>query len=254
MIGRQLKIDPQAAIIQVAMGLEAAPFRQLARAEAETLKLGKASFTPLSYPIDRPRQEILLVESAIGIANAAAASATAFSLVPQARLVISAGTAGGLRSDVCVGDLVLGSSYSYTDSDATAFGYAYGQVPGMPESYQADPQLLNIASQLAADYSGPGKIHIGRMLAGSSFVTAHNVAQTRQLFPQALSTDMETTAIAQVCHTYALPFIAVRGISDLCAPSADQDFHLEADIVAPRSAQLALAILEQASSNPPHYQ
>lgn len=36
-----------------------------------------------------------------------------------------------------VGDLVVGTQFRYADADATAFGYAPGQVPGMPESFTA---------------------------------------------------------------------------------------------------------------------
>ena len=40
------------------------------------------------------------------------------------------------------------------------------------------------------------------MLAGNSFVTEYNVKDTREAFDTALSTDMETTAIAQICSNY----------------------------------------------------
>ncbi len=79
------------------------------------------------------------------------------------------------------------------------------------------------------------------MLAGNSFVTAHNVKDTREAFEGAISTDMETTAIAQVCHNYDIPFIGVRCVSDLCV-RIDQDFHLSVDVVAPRSARYALQL------------
>ena len=87
----------------------------------------------------------------------------------------------------------------------------------------------------------PWEVRRGQMLAGNSFVTAHNVKDTREAFEGAISTDMETTAIAQVCHNYEIPFIGVRCVSDLCGPEADQDFHLSVDVVAPRSARYAAA-------------
>ncbi|MBE8528102.1 5'-methylthioadenosine nucleosidase, partial [Amycolatopsis sp. H6(2020)] len=68
----------------------------------------------------------------------------------------------------------------------------------------------------------------------------------REAFPRALSTDMETTAIAQVAAGYGVPFLSVRGISDLCGPAADQDFHLAVEIVAERSARTVLAVLDAA--------
>ena len=54
------------------------------------------------------------------------------------RVLVSAGSAGGLGVGVRVGDVVVGSSYVLADADARAFGYVLGQVPGMPASYPAD--------------------------------------------------------------------------------------------------------------------
>lgn len=233
----------KAAIIQVAMDVEAAPFLEKTQAVGDAYALGEAEFYPRALATDSGDLKILLVRSKIGLVNAATALTVALSLIPAPRLVLSAGTAGGLRADVEVGDLAIGTEYTYTDADATAFGYEFGQVPGMPATYAAQPALLDQARAAAAAYSGEGTPLFGQMLAGGSFVTAKNVKDTREIFPQAISTDMETTALAQICASRQIPFLAIRGISDLCGPAADQDFHMDAPIVAERSATLALAVL-----------
>lgn len=233
----------QAAIVQVAMDEEATPFLEKTDQASSTFTVGEAIFYPRLLKKADVEYPLLLVRSKIGLVNAATALSVALSAVTNPRAVVSAGTAGGLRADIEVGDLAVGTDYTYTDADATAFGYEYGQVPGMPPRYSADASLIEKARQTATSYSGEGTPLFGTMLAGGSFVTAHNVKDTRELFPQALSTDMETTALAQICGSRALPFIAVRGISDLCGPAADQDFHMDAPIVAERSAQFVLALL-----------
>jgi len=81
------------------------------------------------------------------------------------------------------------------------------------------------------------------MLAGNSFITAANVTDTREVFPTALSTDMESTALAQVAASAGIPFVSVRGVSDLCGPEAGQDFHIAAEEAAARSAAVVLALL-----------
>lgn len=232
-----------AALVQVAMDEEAAPFLDKTQAAGEEQDLGVARFYPRELSTASGSQKVLVVRSKIGLVNAASALTAALALVPSPRLVVSAGTAGGLRQDVNVGDLVIGTDYTYTDADATAFGYARGQVPGMPERYTTPEETLQLVQQAAAGYTGEGNLLYGTMLAGGSFVTAHNVKDTREVFPQALSTDMETTALAQICSSYGLPFVAVRGVSDLCGPAADQDFHMDAPIVAERSAQLVVGLL-----------
>ncbi|MED6047505.1 5'-methylthioadenosine/S-adenosylhomocysteine nucleosidase [Rothia kristinae] len=227
------------AVVLVAMDEEEAPFLDRGTALAEPVRLGHARATALRCGA----QTILLVRTGIGLANAASAAAAAL-LLARPRAVVSAGSAGGLHAEVEVGDVVVGTDYAYTDADATAFGYVRGQVPGMPASYPGDEDLLAAARALPAQEEGVRRF--GPMLAGGSFVTAANVADTRQAFPRALSTDMETTAIAQVAAGYGVPFLSVRGISDLCGPAADQDFHLAVEIVAERSARTVLALLDAA--------
>ena len=95
----------------------------------------------------------------------------------------------------------------------------------------------------ATPTSAEARIHVAQMLAGGSFVTAANVKDMRERFPQAVSTDMESTALAQVCHAASIPFASVRGVSDLCGPEAGQDFHIGADEAATRSAAVVLAAL-----------
>lgn len=232
-----------APVIQVAMDEELAPFLEITEPAGDVFSVGVAEYHPRVYRSEACEQNVLLVRSKIGLVNASTAITVALSILDDAPLVISAGTAGGLRQDVNVGDLAVGATYTYTDADATAFGYERGQVPGMPVAYETPADLLATAREAASSYDGDGEILVGQMLAGGSFVTAHNVADTREVFPEAISTDMETTAIAQVCANQQVPFIAMRGISDLCGPAADQDFHLGVEIVGPRSAALSFAVL-----------
>lgn len=199
-----------------------------------------------SAPSQTPDAEgypVLLVRSKIGGTNATAALTSVISLVSkQPRLVVSAGTAGGLKSGIAVGDVCVSTTLAYTDADATAFGYVRGQLPGMPATYSSDDVARDMALaaspalNAATPTSANAKIYSGQMLAGNSFVTAANVGDTRTAFPEAISTDMESTPLAQVCEAYSLPFISVRGVSDLCGPEAGEDFHIGVDEAAARSA------------------
>jgi len=182
---------------------------------------------------------LLIVRSGIGLVNAASAAVAALSQ-SRPRAIVSTGSAGGLARGVEVGDVVVGDSYTYAGADATAFDYVRGQVPGMPVAYDADPDLVTAASQAQLPL---GTLRVGQMVSDDSFVTDVNVAEVRNHFPEALSTDMETTALAQVAHSYSLPYLSVRGISDLCGPEADQDFHLGVGEAAERAAVVVLAAL-----------
>lgn len=194
-------------------------------------------------------RELVLVRSGIGLVAAASALATALTRLAPA-VVLSAGTTGGLGREVAVGDVCVSTTLAYTDADATAFGYAHGQTPGQPAVFEADAAVLARVEAIgpaalrgATASSADARIRAGQMLAGNSFVTAANAGRARELFPGAVSTDMESTALAQVAASAGIPFASVRGVSDLCGPEAGQDFHIGADEAAARSAAVVLAAL-----------
>ena len=87
------------------------------------------------------------------------------------------------------------------------------------------------------------RVLTGAMLSGDSFIDATMVDGVRAAFPSGLSTDMESVALAQTCHLYDVPFLSVRGISDLCGPVAGEDFLTHVDDAADRSAAVVLSVL-----------
>ncbi len=225
---------PADLLILAAMPVEAAPL-EARLTDARSLP---SPFVGASRPVTAVagrlgETEARVVTCGIGVAAASAVVTWAI-LAERPRAVVSAGSAGGLAADIEVGALVVGEEFRYFLADATAFGYAPGQVPGQPESFTADPVLVD-AAEAAARTEG-GAVRRGPMLSGDAFVTAPLADPMRERFPGALSADMETTAIAQTCATLGVPFVALRAISDLCGPAAGQQFHLELDLVAETSA------------------
>ena len=67
-------------------------------------------------------------------------------------------------------------------------------------------------------------------------------------FPDALSNDMESTAVAQTAAAFGAPFVSVRGISDLCGPVTGYAEHV--DDAADRSASVVVALLRQLAGAP----
>src|SRR5699024_8913452 len=219
-------------LILVAMPEEAAPL--VARLEASS-----PVRTPFTGGVEAVRGTLagspaLVVTTGIGIAAASAAATWAI-LDAAPSLVVAAGSCGGLAADVEVGTLIVGESFTYSIADATAFGYAPGQVPGGPERFTAPQERVDAAEE-AARQAGP-RVRRGLMLAGDAFVTAEIAAVMRERFPHALSADMETTASARTAEALGVPFVALRAVSDLCGPAAGQQFHLELDVVAEISAR-----------------
>ena len=217
----------------------------IATAMAEEARPHSRDWSPIDVPLGEAwevamgRNTAVVLKTGIGLVTAATAVTAAIgALSPSA--IISSGSAGGLSQGIFVGDVVLGTSFAYHDADTTAFGYAYGQVPGMPEFYESDPHLLELAATARRDY----KLRRGRIVSGNSFIADHLVDGVRAAFPSALAADMETTALAQVAYLYGIPFVAVRAISDLCGPTASKDFSVSLDVAATRSAAVVTSIVE----------
>lgn len=226
------------AVVVAAMEEEIAPFEQRADRLAHQRHVGMAR----SVIATIGGRRLLLIRSGIGAVNAASATVLAIHVV-RTPVVLSVGSAGGLGEGVRIGDVVVGDEHAFGGADASAFGYVPGQIPGMPATYPGAPALVERAQ------NRPGVL-VGAMLSGDSFVDARSVDQYRERFPRALTTDMETTAIAQVCHSFSIPFVAVRGVSDLCGPSAGKDFALTIDDVAALAADVALDLIDVPAAVP----
>ncbi|MBC7291403.1 MAG: 5'-methylthioadenosine/S-adenosylhomocysteine nucleosidase [Actinotalea sp.] len=231
------------AAVVVAMEDEAAPFLQRATRVGDAVEVGGA----VERTLEVEGRRVLLVRSGIGLVNAATAVSVVLATV-RTRVVVSAGSAGGLGRQVRVGDVVVGEQYVYSSADARAFGYVRGQVPGMPPAYAADAGLVAAVTGAGAAAAPDLTLRSGTVLSSDTFVDAARVPDLRDAFPDALSTDMESTALAHACFVHRTAFVSVRGVSDLCGPAAEGDFLTHVDDAADRSARVVLAALEQVTA------
>lgn len=187
---------------------------------------------------DDTDSRVLLVTSGIGLVNASAAlSATIETLSAEsssAGFVASIGTAGGFPARVRVGDVAASTSLTYSVADATAFGYEPGQIPQMPAQYAADERLL---ARL------PESVVAGPFISGDTFVAGDLFDGLVKRWPDAVATDMESTALAQVAHVRGLPFISIRGVSDLCGPAAAQQHTATVEQVSTAAARALVGLL-----------
>ena len=89
------------------------------------------------------------------------------------------------------------------------------------------------------------RVLTGTVLSGDAFIDASRVERIRAAFPTAVAIDMESAALAHTSHLYGVPFLSVRGISDLCGPVAGDDFLTHVDDAADRSAAVVLEVLRR---------
>ena len=173
---------------------------------------------------------IALTWTGMGKVNAAMITMLALQqFQPQA--LIGTGIAGALHPDHVTGDVVLAervTHYDYGELTAEGVQIRPTKNPRTNESnplfFPADSQLIRSATtQLASialmqlpesSASRPPRIHVGVIVTGDVF--APLVANRQRLHAQfgAQAIDMESAAMAQVCWVQAIPFLAIRGISD----------------------------------------
>ena len=180
---------------------------------------------------------VLLAQSGIGKVNAAITTTILLEKY-QAACVINTGSAGGLQGGMKQGDVVVGIQTAHHDADATAFGYAIGQLPQMPARYEADAALVEHAARAAIAFDGAA-IHRGLIVSGDQFINhPDKIARIRAHFPDALAVEMEAAAIAQTCYQFARPYVIIRALSDLADGEAEYSFETFLQMAATHSAEM----------------
>lgn len=157
---------------------------------------------------------VVLMKCGIGKVNAAAGTVELIRRF-QPQCIISTGVAGGIDSCLKVMDVVASQEVVYHDVWCGE-GNAYGQVQGLPARFACSEALFQCAMSLDTETA----IHGGLICSGDKFITDRSeLNDIKEKFPEGLAVDMESGAIAQVCHLYRVPFISFRIISD--TPGAD---------------------------------
>lgn len=163
------------------------------------------------------KNSIVLMQCGIGKVNAAAGT-TELIRNFQPDCIISTGVAGGIDTCLKVMDVVVSQQIVYHDVWCGE-GNAYGQIQGLPLYFKGNETLYQCALSLDTDTA----IFGGLICTGDKFITDRNeLNEIKKNFEDGLAVDMESAAIAQVCHLYKVPFISFRIISD--TPGADKHF------------------------------
>ena len=162
-------------------------------------------------------KEIILMQCGIGKVNAAS-GVTNMIIHYKPDGIVSTGVAGGI--DVClrVMDVVVSTQTCYHDVSC-GDDVDPGQVQGLPRFFDSSKEMVEKAKALESDV----RIVPGLICTGDQFITnREQLTVIKATYPEGLAVDMESAAIAQVCHLYGIPFASFRIISD--TPGAEAHF------------------------------
>ena len=114
-------------------------------------------------------------------------------------------------------DIVAGSSYIECDFDLTAIGYELGKKPQETYRYKADKSLFDAAMTIdgvTEAVCGCGDLFLADPAKKNMFKEIFGITEF----------DMETGAVASVCHDAGIPFLAIRQISDTADDAAVESY------------------------------
>ncbi|MCV2506171.1 MAG: 5'-methylthioadenosine/adenosylhomocysteine nucleosidase [Candidatus Lightella neohaematopini] len=164
---------------------------------------------------------VIIIETGVGKVSASLGTTILISyFLPN--LVINIGLAGSLVPYIKKHDLVISQSTCYYDVNVTSFGYKIGQVPKHPLIFNTPKHILSIAKIFNKKEKN---IFFGLIISGDNFINNTSALNNiRNNFPKALVVDMESTAIAQVCYRFNIPFISIKQVSDHADNIANIEF------------------------------
>ncbi len=164
--------------------------------------------------------------------------------------IINSGVAGGFSSSLQVGDIVVSTELRHHDADATAFDYAYGQIPQMPVAFLPDSKLiakvLDVGNRLKTC-----RVVSGAIMSGDSFIHKdEQISEIKSKFPGIVACEMEGAAIAQTCYVFDVDYVVVRSISDLVFKDDSQkSYHLDMKMAAENSVELVKGVIKNCEDN-----
>ena len=142
-----------------------------------------------------------------------------------AQAIINTGVAGSLDARLNIGDVLVSTDAVHHDVDATNFGYAPGEVPGLGVTYFPANERLRKAAADAVRAVAPDVACVeGRVASGDQFVrTQGEKDRIRRTFG-ASCVEMEGASIAQTAWLNDVPYVIVRAISDKADGSAEVEY------------------------------
>lgn len=180
-------------------------------------------------------KEYILVQCGVGKVNAAR---TTQILIDKFEIesIINIGSAGGINENLKIGDIVIGEQLVQHDFDVTAFGREKGYVSDTGKFFKSDRSLIEQISKKLKNNQQKFNVITGTIATGDTFLT--NINQ-KEIIKNEFNCDcieMEGAAVAQVCTLDNIPFVVIRGISDVPNEKNNIDFDTYLNIISKRIA------------------
>lgn len=161
-------------------------------------------------------KDVVLCKSGVG-KGAAAMSCSILCMQEDVKAIINVGTAGGLKEDEEVLDIVISDQVCQADFDTSPLD----GPEGIGLVYNSDESLKNLFVS-ASEKSGV-RYHVGMVASQDLFMSRkEDYDKLLSRFPKSICSEMEAGAIAQVATSFKIPFVVVRSLSDVVTHEGNQ--------------------------------
>lgn len=209
-----------------AMSREVEPFRNILSLE-ESFQQSSILFYQGRYA----NKKVVLARSGVGKVNAAVAAQLMIQNF-KPKVLICFGAAGAISSECNIGDIVIGEKLIqhdfgwYTARQFVAEGlFIYrGKKKERVSWFISHPALVKTAQDVARQVTFYSKkIYTGTIVSGDQVICMEEKKKELALCHQALATDMESAAVAQVAYMNQVPLLVIRTISDKADISLEEN-------------------------------
>ena len=143
--------------------------------------------------------------------------------------IVVTGVAGAIDKNLKIYDTVISSETAYHDVVNSILTEYH---PWMENNYfKADGNMLK---EIIGAVENDDSIKIGRMVTGETFIVQDGRDEIIGKY-NPMCVDMETAGIAHVCYANAIPFIAIRTISDTPDESGSEVCERHFELAAKKS-------------------
>jgi adenosylhomocysteine nucleosidase len=169
-------------------------------------------------------KEVVVCKSGVGKVNAAITTQLLIDHFMVSQIIFT-GVAGAIDPKLEIGDIVISTSAVQHDLDASALGFAKGEVPmfDYPSEFPADPSLISLAEEAAQRLSN---VHVvkGKILSGDQFIADHQKVRELGKVFDGKCVEMEGAAVAHVAMLNNVPIVVIRSMSDKANGDANINF------------------------------
>ncbi len=138
--------------------------------------------------------------------------------IPDVSVVLCVGTSGGLDTNLAIGDVVVATRTVEHD-----FNRMLRSTP-LP-SFDGDPAYLSAIGSAGSLAAMPFDIHFGPVASGDEGIMGVERANEIVDATGAVAVAWEGAGGARACEFSGVPFVEIRGISDLADESSNTDFY-----------------------------